>query len=376
MVQDEHTYRFDEFVLDVPDRQLWHRGRRLDLNARYFDALVLLVRASGQLVEKERFFEEVWNDVVVSDAALAQCIRQIRRLLGEDASSVQYIQTVTGYGYRFLAEVEVLSGQSSPAEPRPVDHDAAVSPPSANYRLDGERPSGTQRFLLEGLAGTAGGAAAGVFGGLLYGFALAGTPAAGGVGTASVLFVLLSLNVLVGAVGGLGVGFGMAAAGLIDPRRTEWRILGAALGGMLVGGVARLLGVDAFNLLLGRAPDGITGGVEGFVLGTAVAVGMHLGGTISRANNWSVVSGAGVLGGVAGVLIPLTGGHLMGGSLDLLARSFAESRLHLDDLGQFFGELHFGPTTQAVLGGIEGLLFGSCLAGAVVLVRRMMVREG
>src|SRR5690606_34444259 len=38
--------------------------------------------------------------------------------------------------------------------------------------------------------------------------------------------------------------------------------------------------------------------------------------------------------------------------------------------GRFFGEVHFGHTTQVVLGGIEGLLFGSCVVGALVLARR------
>ena len=74
-------------------------------------------------------------------------------------------------------------------------------------------------------------------------------------------------------------------------------------------------------------------------------------------------------GAAAGALIPLAGGHLMGGSLELLARSFADSRLQLDTLGRLFGEVHFGHTTQVVLGSVEGLLFGSCVAGALVMAR-------
>ena len=62
----------------------------------------------------------------------------------------------------------------------------------------------------------------------------------------------------------------------------------------------------------------------------------------------------------------------MGGSLDLLARSFDGSRLQFDALGRFFGEVHFGHTTQVVLGGVEGLLFGSCVAAALVMARRVL----
>jgi hypothetical protein len=62
----------------------------------------------------------------------------------------------------------------------------------------------------------------------------------------------------------------------------------------------------------------------------------------------------------------------MGGSLELLAHSFDGSRLQLDALGQFFGEVQFGHTTQVILGSIEGLLFGSCVAGALVMARRAL----
>jgi len=95
-------YRFDEFVVDVPDRQLWKGDTRIDLNARYFDALVLLIRERGQLVEKDRFFDQVWSDVVVSDSALTQCIKEIRKQLGDNASNPRYIQTVPRHGYRFI----------------------------------------------------------------------------------------------------------------------------------------------------------------------------------------------------------------------------------------------------------------------------------
>ena len=58
-----------------------------------------------------------------------------------------------------------------------------------------------------------------------------------------------------------------------------------------------------------------------------------------------------------------------------LARAFADSRLHLDALGRFFGELHFGPTTQVALGGVEGFLFGGCVAAAIVVARHALRSE-
>lgn len=376
MAQNERSYRFDDFLLDVSNRQLWRGSTPIELNARYFDALVLLVREHGHLVEKDRFFAEVWTDVVVSDSALTQCIKEIRKQLGDDAANPRYIQTVPRYGYRFIGAVESVNAGEPAADSPPQEK--APAPPAASSvgTSEGDRvhPS-LHTALTMGTAGTLGGGVAGVLGGLLYGFGLAYTPADPGLGTASILVVLISLNVVVGLAGGLGVSFGMAAADLAAHRYPGWRIAGAAFGGMLVGGLSKLLGVDAFNLLFGRAPAGITGGLEGAVLGAALALGAQLGGGVDADTPWQPVAGAALTGAAAGVLIPLAGGHLMGGSLELLARSFADSRLQLDTLGRFFGELHFGLTTQVTLGGIEGLLFGTCVVGAIVVAHRAVSSE-
>jgi len=68
----------------------------------------------------------------------------------------------------------------------------------------------------------------------------------------------------------------------------------------------------------------------------------------------------------------LLGGRLMGGSLDLLARGFPDSRLRLDPIGTLFGESGFGPVSQMVTGGLEGALFGACIVGAMTLARRAL----
>ncbi|WP_420456450.1 winged helix-turn-helix domain-containing protein [Rubrivirga sp.] len=369
MAEEDLTYRFGDFRLDVPNRQLWRGDDRVDLNARYFDALVLLVREHGQLVEKDRFFAEVWGDVVVSDSALTQCVKEIRQRLGDDASDPRYVETVPRYGYRFVGPVEPvsLSGHGGAAW-QAASPAGSVAPATGGPPLREAERFPLRTAALWGSAGALGGGFAGVLGGLLYGSALAYAPDAR-LGTASVLVVLLSLNVLVGLLGGAGVSFGMAAVGWVSRRPLRWSIAGGALGGLVVGGGAKLLGVDAFNLLFGRAPAGITGGLEGAALGAALALGARLGAGSDAASRWRPVAGAGLAGAVAGALIPTVGGHLMGGSLDLLARSFAGSRLQLDALGRLFGEVHFGHTTQVVLGGVEGFLFGSCVVGALVLAR-------
>jgi DNA-binding winged helix-turn-helix (wHTH) protein len=381
-VKDTSIYRFGSFALDVRNRELLLEEERLELNSRYFDALSLLVREHGRLVEKNRFFEEVWDDVVVSDSALTQCIKEIRRALGDDAINPQFIQTVPRHGYRFIADVSISDGSATADAPDPVSHVLASQGDVSDLAMPAEahaspdyarRESAFSKAMATVLAGTLGGAVAGLLGGLFYGFGLAYSPIDQELGTASILLVLISLTGFLGTMGGFGIGAGMAAAEYTAGGGAAWRILGAVLGGMLVGGSVKLLGVDAFNLLFGRTPAGITGGMEGAALGFAVGLGAQLGGGVDAANWWRPVAAAAATGAGIGVLIALSGGHLMGGSLDLLARSFSESRLQLDALGRYFGEVRFGQTTQVVLAGIEGLIFTACVVGAVVASRRTTV---
>jgi len=361
------AFRFDRFVLDTGDRQLRCDDVPVEINARYLDALALLVREAGKLVSKDRFLDEVWRGVPVTDEALTQCIKTLRRQLGDDAARPRFIETVPKHGYRFIAPVASVEDDRPSAAPG-----SGTSIPAQPAQ---EALSSWREFLLLGGAGTMGAGVAGIIGGLFYGFAAASQPLEPGTGAASVLFVLVWLTIAAALMGGAGVSFGIAAAGFASAR--HWSIVGGALGGMIVGGVVKLLGVDAFNLLLGRSPGDITGAAEGLLLGGAVGAGAWLAsrGARSLSLRRSIVV-AGLVGGAVGILIPLLGGRLMGGSLDLLARHFPGSRLRLDQISGLFGETGFGPVSQIVTGALEGFLFGGCIVGAMIIARRSLGGNG
>lgn len=107
-------FRFDDFVLDIQNRQIRRKHAVLPLSSRYFDVLVLLVSNAGQLVEKNRIFDEVWEDVIVSDTALTQCIKSIRKQLEDDASNPRYVKTVPKHGYVFIGDAVEIVDEPSP----------------------------------------------------------------------------------------------------------------------------------------------------------------------------------------------------------------------------------------------------------------------
>ena len=343
-------FSFGSFVLDPANRQLRQGDRIAHISSRYFDALALLVREQGQLVSKDRFHKEVWKGRPVTDEAITQCITALRKQLGDDASRPRFIETVPKHGYRFVAPVE-----------RASDSDATATARTPTRR--------EERFVDVGAACALGGTIAGVVGGLLYGVAAALEAPQNGV--LSILLVVTSITILIAAIGGGGVGFGIAAARFSLPNSWLASAAGGATGGLVVGASVKMLGIDALNLFFGQSPGDITGGVEGAVLGGAVGAGVWLSTRAHvRLSNAQRVAAAALGGAAAGAFITFFGGRLMVGSLELLARQFAGSRLRFDRIGQWFGEEAFGNVTQAIVGGLEGALFAACIVGAAILTLR------
>ena len=344
------SFVFEQFLLDPDDRQLRRGSEAVELNGRYFDALALLVREQGKLVSKDRFLDEVWRGVPVTDEALTQCVRTLRRQLGDDASKPRFIETVPKHGYRFIAPVDCIDGDAPRASP--IQAAAQV----------------WQRTLLLAIAGTIGGGIAGFIGGLLYGFIGASQPLQPGMGAASVVLVLLCITILVALLGGAGVATGLA----LTRRNGAWVIVGGAGGGLFIGATVKLLGLDAFSLLVGQSPGEITGAVEGLLIGA----GTGLGAWFSRRTASVRLRGlqAALCGGLAGLAVSLVGGRLMLGSLDLLARKVPGSRLRLDHISQLFGEASFGPVTRTFTSVLEGALFAAGVVSAMALAERAWKR--
>ena len=337
-------YSFGPFRLDPADRRLTRGGEAVELNARYFDALLLLIATPGRLVSKDRFHDEVWRGIPVTDEALTQCIRTLRRALDDDAAAPKYIETVPRHGYRFIAPVEASGEAAAPPTPR--------------------------RFptLIEGAAAALGGGIAGIVAALLYVTAGLVTP---GIGAASTLMVLVSINLLLGLAAGAAVGLGVALAARRTARGSWWTVAGGALGGLAIGAVAHMLGNDLFELLFGRSPGAITGAFEGALLGGAVGLGVCLAARFAhRPAHYQLAPGF-LAGGLAGLAIPWLGGRLMAGSLAELAANFPDSRLSLGRFGSLFGEAGFGAASLMAATALEGALFAGCAVAAIVLARRL-----
>ena len=88
--------------IDSDGRRAWFKGAELQLTAKEFDLLRVLVREQGKVVSREQLMREIWDTAWFgSTKTLDMHISVLRRKLGDDATSPQYIATVRGVGFRF-----------------------------------------------------------------------------------------------------------------------------------------------------------------------------------------------------------------------------------------------------------------------------------
>jgi TolB-like protein/DNA-binding winged helix-turn-helix (wHTH) protein/Tfp pilus assembly protein PilF len=103
-------YEFGPFRLDPTERKLLRGNEIVALTPKAFDTLLLLVRNSGHLLEKDELITMLWPDSFVEEGSLSNNIFLLRKALGEDPA---FIETVPRRGYRFIGAVR----QFPPAEP-------------------------------------------------------------------------------------------------------------------------------------------------------------------------------------------------------------------------------------------------------------------
>jgi DNA-binding winged helix-turn-helix (wHTH) protein/tetratricopeptide (TPR) repeat protein len=122
---DSRIYEFKGFRLEAGQRRLLFQGQPVPLKPKILDLLLFLVEMRGQLVVKEDLMREIWPDSIVEENNITVSMSILRKTLGDDQVTHQFIETVPRRGYRFLAEVtEVPPQQPAASAPRRPDPQA------------------------------------------------------------------------------------------------------------------------------------------------------------------------------------------------------------------------------------------------------------
>lgn len=108
-------FTFDEFELDIACAELRRGSDIVPVEPRAFALLSVLVEHHDRLVTREEIIDSAWDGRIVSDAAIATCVKAARKALGDDGTCQKYIRTVHGRGFRFVGQVRLASVRSGNA---------------------------------------------------------------------------------------------------------------------------------------------------------------------------------------------------------------------------------------------------------------------
>lgn len=89
----------------------WPDSAKADLTRltpKQMDLLLFLARNAGQVISKERLFEEIWPDVTVGEANITSAIYELRQALDDSSAQPRYIRTAPRRGYQLIADVRPL----------------------------------------------------------------------------------------------------------------------------------------------------------------------------------------------------------------------------------------------------------------------------
>ncbi|TQV74016.1 hypothetical protein FLL45_14245 [Aliikangiella marina] len=115
MEKSSHMLKVGEFVLNTDSRKLYDKDKKeVALAPTLFSLLKFFIDHQNQTCSKDMIIDNVWKGKIVVEANVNQNIKKLRDVLGDSANDPRYIETVTGEGFRFVANSEEY--KSSPVE--------------------------------------------------------------------------------------------------------------------------------------------------------------------------------------------------------------------------------------------------------------------
>ncbi len=119
---------FAEFELDFGRFQLSRSGQPVRLEGLPLQLLMFLVEHQRQLVTRDQIAEVLWGKDVFVDVeqGINTAIRKVRMALDDNSAQPQYLQTVVGRGYRFVAPTNDGAGAAEAFSVSPEEFGRAI----------------------------------------------------------------------------------------------------------------------------------------------------------------------------------------------------------------------------------------------------------
>jgi DNA-binding winged helix-turn-helix (wHTH) protein/tetratricopeptide (TPR) repeat protein len=122
------AYRFGDYTLTASTRELRRGDMPIAISPRAFDCLAYLVAHRDRAVGKDELVAAIWERIDVSDTQLGQTVLRARRAVDDDGQTQTVIRTVSRFGYRWVAAVDIDEIEPCASRAASVEEAVATEP--------------------------------------------------------------------------------------------------------------------------------------------------------------------------------------------------------------------------------------------------------
>ena len=102
----EQTVSIGTLTVDIERHTVKKDGKPVELTAKEFDLLVMLMKNNGKVLTRDTLLDKVWGVEYYGDTRTVDVhVRYLRQKIEDNSEEPTYIQTVRGVGYKFTEQV-------------------------------------------------------------------------------------------------------------------------------------------------------------------------------------------------------------------------------------------------------------------------------
>ena len=103
--QQEEKIKGGDITVDIVSHTVTKGDKSIELTAKEFDLLVMLMRNSGRVLTRDTLLDRVWGVEYFGDTRTVDVhVRYLRQKIEDNPDTPQLLQTVRGVGYKFVGE--------------------------------------------------------------------------------------------------------------------------------------------------------------------------------------------------------------------------------------------------------------------------------
>lgn len=136
--------QFNDIYIDTHNQLLINANESFTLAPKVYDLLIYFCNNHDRVISKDELMDKVWSGTIVTDNAISRTLVKVRKVLGDDPKSPQYIVTVPKKGYRMVAQFDsvcqMASDQSEQVENQTSQSESSDNQVTINRQVLSAKP--------------------------------------------------------------------------------------------------------------------------------------------------------------------------------------------------------------------------------------------